>query len=183
MNKLFHWLWLVFGVLLTVCGALAILSPDATLLSMAWLIGAILLASGVCDIVSYSYLGWMAGSGWILCDGIAAVIVAVFLLGNGVFTAAALPYAFGMWVTVSGIQKAIFAFDLNKLGVRGWGWMLALGVALAGLGVLSFADPVFGGVAISVLVGMLLISYGVSAIAVWFFVQRARRLAKESAII
>lgn len=179
MNKTSRVLWLIFAILLIAVGVGCIVWPDATLLSLAWLIGVLMIAEGVCSIAAYSALRLMPGSGWLLFDGILTILIAVFLLANDLITAAALPYVFGMWAVVTGIQRIILACDLHRAGVPKWGWLLAVSIACTALGVLTFVNPLFGEVAISVTVGWLLLCYGISAVVVWIDVGSARRYLKD----
>ena len=181
MRKFFYWLWLALSILMIPAGIYAVCNPGATLVSLAALIGIVMLLEGVSAICVFAYEHkFMLGSGWVLMDGIVTTVLAVILLWNNVFTASALPYAFGMWVVFSGIQKIVYSLDMKLVRVRGWGWVLATGILLSVAGVLSLADPVTGAVAISVLVGWALIFYGVSSIVLWSRVNELRRVAKQA---
>ncbi|MEG0832729.1 MAG: DUF308 domain-containing protein [Oscillospiraceae bacterium] len=181
MKKVLYWLWLICSILMIPTGIYAILKPAATLVSLAWLIGIILLVDGISAIAVFvSDHDRVFGAGWVLFDGIVTIILSLFMLGNSFFTAAALPFMFGMWIIVSGIQKAIFSFDLKKLGVKGWGWLLAIGILLSLLGVASFINPLVGTIAISTIVGCFLIAYGISSTVLWSRVNSARSFMKES---
>ena len=70
-----------------------------------------------------------------------------------------------MWLLFSGINQFVHSFDLRQLGVRGWGWLTALGVVLAVVGFFSLFNPVADLFALSVLVGVLLICEGVAMLA------------------
>ena len=181
MKKVLYWLWLIFSILMIPAGILAVANPSSTLLSLAWFIGLVMLIEGGVTIAVYCYTrDTLFTSGWMLFDGIVTVILAVFVLFYNVFTAQALPYAFGMWIIFSGLQRAVYAVDLKHIGVPGWGWLLGLGIAGAAFGVFSFVDPVFGSVALSVMVGWFLIFYGVSSVALWTRVNRARSFVKKT---
>ena len=88
----------------------------------------------------------------------------MFVLCNDLFTAIALPFIFSMWLLFSGIAKFVNSFDLQRLGVRGWGWLTALGVVLAAAGFLSLLSPMTSILAMAVIVGGLLVIQGVSFI-------------------
>lgn len=174
MSNLFsRVLWVLSGVLLAAAGIFAIANPAAALTSLALLIGLTMLISGVVDIVIYARgHALLAGAGWILADGILTVLLSMFLLFNQVVTAAALPFVFGMWILFTGVSRAIGSFDLKRLGVRGWGWFLALGIVLAAAGLLSFCKPLAAAVAIGILVGIVLILEGVAAVMKGLFSSR-----------
>lgn len=80
------------------------------------------------------------------------------------FTALALPYIFGMWVMFSGISKFVNSFDLRRFGVRGWGWIMALGIVMTIVGFAAFLDPVLSALAMTVIMGVMFIMSGISDI-------------------
>ncbi len=174
MSNLFsRVLWVLSGILLVVAGIFAIANPAAALTSLAFLIGLSMLISGVIDIVIYARgYALLAGAGWILADGILTVILSLFLLFKQVVTAAVLPFVFGMWIIFTGVSRAIGSFDLKRLGVRGWGWFLALGIVLVVLGLLCFCKPLAAAVAIGILVGVVLILEGAVAVMKGLFSAR-----------
>lgn len=160
MNKtLSRVLWIIAGVLLIVAGVYCFVSPDAALSGLSLILGLAMLFSGIVDIVIFaSSRRFMLGSGWFLLDGIFTVLLAIFLLCNQAFTMLSLPFIFGMWLLFGGISRFVSSFDLQRLGVRGWGWFTVLGILLTAAGILSFYDPISGAMALSWIVGLVLIS-------------------------
>ena len=159
MNKtLSRVLWIIAGVLLIVAGVYCFVSFDAALSGLSLILGLAMLFSGIVDIVIFaSSRRFMLGSGWFLLDGIFTVLLAIFLLCNQAFTMLSLPFIFGMWLLFGGISRFVSSFDLQRLGVRGWGWFTALGILLTVAGILSFYDPISGAMALSWIVGLVLI--------------------------
>ena len=154
-------LWVIAGVLLVMAGIVCLRNPGAALTSMTMILGVAMLFSGIVDIVIFATAhNYMAGSGWFLLDGILTVLLSLFVLGNGWFTALTLPFIFGMWLIFSGITKFVNSFDLQRLGVRGWGWFTAIGVLLACAGFFSFLSPIASLVAMTTVVGVFLILQG-----------------------
>ena len=70
-----------------------------------------------------------------------------------------------LWLLFGGISRFVSSFDLQRLGVKGWGWFTALGVLLTVAGILSFYDPISGALALSWVAGLVLILEGVASIA------------------
>ena len=180
MNKTFsRVLWVIAGILLVIAGIICLRNPDVALGSLSLMLGITMLFSGIVDIVIFAGAhSYVAGSGWFLLDGIVTVLLSLFVLCNDLFTAIALPFIFSMWLLFSGIAKFVNSFDLQRLGVRGWGWLTALGVvlaaadcptavedgALAAAGFLSLLSPMTSILAMAVIVGGLLVIQGVSFI-------------------
>lgn len=158
-------LWIIAGVLLIIVGIYCLCNPDVGLLTLSLYIGIAMLISGIIDIVIFAkWNGKMFGAGWFLADGILTVLLALFLLFNEAFTMLTLPFIFGMWLLFSGINQFVNSFELQSLGVKGWGWLTALGVLLALVGFFSLFDPVANLFALSILMGILLVCEGIAAI-------------------
>ena len=153
------------GVLLIAAGVYCLCNQDIAVLSAGLLLGLFMLVSGVIEIAVFAGTsGVLIGSGWLLLDGVLTVIMSLFLLFNQWFTMLSLPFLFTIWLLFSGISRFVSAFDLRALGVRAWGWVLAIGILLIVGGFVCMMDPWVSVVAIGVTVGLLFILEGVSAI-------------------
>jgi len=158
-------LWIIAGVILIIAGIFCLYNPDVGLLTMSLCLGIAMMISGIIDIVIFvKWNGKMYGAGWFLADGILTVLLALFLLFNQEFTMLSLPFIFGMWLLFSGINYFVNSFELQTFGVKGWGWLTALGVLLAVVGFFSLFNPIADLFALSILSGILLICEGVAAI-------------------
>ena len=158
-------LWAVVGILLLVAGMICLSNPGAALATLSLYLGVAMLLSGVIDIVIFAKASrFVAGAGWFLAEGLLTVLLSLFLLFHQAFTLLSLPYIFGMWILFSGVSKIVSGFDLKKLGFSKWGWIVALGVLMTGVGVISFCRPVLSAVALSALLAIGLIAEGVHAI-------------------
>lgn len=153
------------GVLLIAAGVYCLCNQDIAVLSAGLLLGLFMLVSGVIEIAVFAGTsGVLIGSGWLLLDGVLTVIMSLFLLFNQWFTMLSLPFLFTIWLLFSGISRFVSAFDLRALGVRAWGWVLAIGILLTVGGFVCMMDPWVSVVAIGVTVGLVFILEGVSAI-------------------
>ena len=126
---------IVAGILLIAAGIYCLCNEDVAVLSAGLMLGIFMLAAGIAEIVVFAGTsGMLIGSGWLLLDGVLTVIMSLFLLFNQWFTLLSLPFLFTVWLMFSGISRFVSAFDLHALGVRGWGWVLAVGILLMGAG-------------------------------------------------
>lgn len=165
---------IVTGGLLVAAGIYCLCNQDIAVISAGVLLGAFMLAAGVAEIVVFSGAGrLLIGSGWLLLDGVLTVLMSLFLLFNQWFTLLSLPLLFTLWLLFSGVSRFVSAFDLRALGVRGWGWVLAVGIALMVFGFVCLMDPWVSVAAMGVTVGLVFILEGVSAI-VWGCISRSR---------
>ena len=113
------------------------------------------------------------GSGWLLLDGVLTVILSLFLLFNEWFTMLSLPFLFTLWLLFSGISRFVSAFDLKALGVRKWGWVLAVGIILMIAGFICMMDPWVSITAVGMTVGLVFLLEGISSI-VYACIPRTR---------
>ena len=73
-------------------------------------------------------------------------------------------FILGMWLIFSGITKLVNSFDLQKLGVKGWGWFTVLGILLTVIGFLSFTHPFASIAAMAWVIGFFLILQGIVSV-------------------
>ena len=156
---------IVAGILLIAAGIYCFCNEDVAVLSAGLMLGIFMLAAGIAEIVVFAGTsGMLIGSGWLLLDGVLTVIMSLFLLFNQWFTLLSLPFLFTVWLMFSGISRFVSAFDLHALGVRGWGWVLAVGILLMGAGFICMMDPLVSAAAVGVTVGLVFLLEGISAI-------------------
>ena len=164
-TKSFRILNVAAGALLIAAGIYCLCNQDIAVLSAGLLLGLFMLVSGIIEIVVFAGTSsLLIGSGWLLLDGVLTVIMSMFLLFNQWFTMLSLPFLFTVWLLFSGISRFVSAFDLRALGVRSWGWVLAIGILLIIGGFVCMMDPWISVVAIGVTVGIVFILEGISAI-------------------
>ena len=156
---------IVAGILLIAAGVYCLCNEDVAVLSAGLMLGIFMLAAGIAEIVVFAGTsGVLIGSGWLLLDGVLTVIMSLFLLFNQWFTLLSLPFIFTVWLMFSGISRFVSAFDLHALGVRGWGWVLAVGILRMVAGFICMMDPWVSAAAVGVTVGMVFLLEGISAI-------------------
>ena len=156
---------IVAGILLIAAGIYCLCNEDVAVLSAGLMLGIFMLAAGIAEIVVFAGTsGMLIGSGWLLLDGVLTVIMSLFLLFNQWFTLLSLPFIFTVWLMFSGISRFVSAFDLHALGVRGWGWVLAVGILPMVAGFICMMDPWVSAAAVGVTVGLVFLLEGISAI-------------------
>ena len=129
------------------------------------MLGIFMLAAGIAEIVVFAGTsGVLIGSGWLPRDGVLTVIMSLFLLFNQWFTLLSLPFIFTVWLMFSDLSRFVSAFDLHALGVRSWGWVLAVGILLMVAGFICMMDPWVSAAAVGVTVGLVFLLEGISAI-------------------
>ena len=164
-SKTMRVLNIVSGVLLILIGIYCLCNQGIAAETAGLMVGIFMLASGIIEIVVFAATSrLLIGSGWLLLDGVLTVILSLFLLFNEWFTMLSLPFLFALWLLFSGSSRFVSAFDLKALGVRNWGWVLAVGIILMIAGFICMMDPWVSITAVGMTVGLVLVLEGISSI-------------------
>ena len=127
-----NWQLIVAGILFIIFGLVCAFFPGLTLASIAFIVGAAFVVSGVVNIATFirdrDLLGF---SGWILAYGILHPFA----------FAAVLPWVIGAFVLVFGIYEVVATFMVKRAGLPLWGWMLFSGVISIVIGFMFFSMP------------------------------------------
>lgn len=161
--------WLMFlflGIALMIMGAVAIILPLAAAVAINALVGVLLLAGGVLQVI-HAFVRHKAPSKIVLGLIVAAlyVIAGLILLAHPFAAILSLTLFLAAFFVASGVFKIIGAIETR--GMPFWGWSLVGGILSFILGVLIWAHwPSSAVWAIGLLVGIDLLYMGWAAIAV-----------------
>lgn len=153
------------AVLIIVLGALAILLPVVATLTVTLLIGILLLAFGIIELVRCVRAwrrvqgGWHEGLGWALLQAVVSIVAGAIMLFNPFAGAVSLTLVLGIFLLAGGVFQAVIAWRLRPL--PGWGWMAFSAALSIVLGVLVLAGlPETGLLIPGTLLGIELIFFG-----------------------
>lgn len=156
------WPYLLGGIALVVFGILAIVWPDITVTVFVIAFGAVVLVEGVFmsagALVSREdqTLRW-----FLLLTGVVSIVIGVLILIWPNITAQVVLYIIATWAVLSGLMKMVTGiFWPQQRGADRWLLMLG-GVVAIIFGILLFAWPVAGALAITWLIGLFAIILGI----------------------
>lgn len=170
-------LWLISGILLIACGVYVLLNPAQTLIGIASLIGLAALFSGTFSLATYfTQKDELFGSKGILLDGILDVILGILLIIYPTSSLIANIFLglMSLWVISKGAM-AVYHAVLAKEFERHWYVLLIIGILLVLFGILALIKPIITMVAISVILGVFLISDGIEILGHWWMIQKFRK--------
>ena len=152
------WTVVLRGVLAIVFGIVALVSPGVTLVSLALVFGEYAFIDGVFAIVgAFGHRGREAV--WYVLDGILGIAVGVATFFFPGITVQALVFLIGLWAILTGIFEVVAGFEMPISR----DWLLALaGVLSIVFGVLVFANPITGAVAVMWLLGSYAVVFGIT---------------------
>lgn len=159
------------GVLVLVAGLLALSTPAVAGLSVAILVGFMLIMGGV----GQMYFAYEAGSGiWAYIAAALTVLAGAYLAFSPAVAAATLSIFLLVFLLASGIAEVMLALRMKP--IDGWVWALVTGLLSIALGVMIWSQfPLSGLVAIGVFLGIKLCFSGLTLIMLGL---GARRVAK-----
>ncbi|NHQ75395.1 HdeD family acid-resistance protein [Roseovarius gahaiensis] len=165
------WLWIA-GIVSIVMGGAAVLFPFAATLAAELVFGAILVVSGIVELVRAFAMRHNGSLAWNALFGLVAVVAGAILLAWPLQGMVTLTIVLGVFFLLGGAFKLVAGFGLRPF--PGWGWIGFSGALSVLLGVLVlFGLPGTALWAVGLLVGIDLIFLGVAEIAM------ASALARE----
>ena len=164
------WMFAVLGVVSLVCGVLAIVYPDVTLLAVGIIFGFYLLMAGVFELVE-AIVGDPASRALDAIVGIVALIAGLICLRRPGDSLLAIVVVLGAYLIVTGAARLVRA--IVSAEHRGWALLTAVVDLILGILILSWPDESL--VTLAVLFGISLIFRGVFALVAAFQLRRLRK--------
>lgn len=164
---------LITALLMIVLGVVCILNPVDIFNSMSWLVGLLILCTGVTALFfglrAQRYLP-NAGSTTLLA--VFQIVVGLMMLGSNYLAATAIVAVFALWVMFEGISLAVLSFDYKRSGYERWWIMLILGSCSLILGFLALRNPEEVKVLMGVLLGIGIFANGIERIVAFSALKR-----------
>ena len=133
-----HWAWFVLlGMVLIVLGGVALASPWVATLATAVVLGAMLLVSGLVEIVGAVFSGRWSGFFLHLLSGVLSAVVGLLFLRAPVEAILTLTLLVACLLMASGAFKLVAALTHR---FAAWAWPLVSGIIDLVLGVMIWQD-------------------------------------------
>lgn len=176
---------IVTAVLLILLGVVCIFNPGAGFASAAWLMGLLILCSGISSLIfGLRAQAFLPNAGSTTLLALFQIVVGLMLATNILASQVALIAVFAMWVMFEGISLAVLSIDYKKGGYDRWWLMTLLGVCSILLGFLALRKPESAGAFLGILLGLGILANGIVRIIAFFALRRISntlRDLKESA--
>lgn len=158
---------IIMGVLTTILGGYAMCVPVRTFLGIGWLLGVIMLVSGV-EMLILGFNKRKKDVGQILL-GVLEVIAGGFLLFSGIqraLTDILVAYIIGAFIVFYGVFQIVSACKKYKEAKGNSIFKIILGVLSVIAGVLALSHPLMTMVSVGYLIAASLIFQGINTIVV-----------------
>lgn len=163
----------ITGVILLLCGLLAVAAPLAAGVSITILVGLLLTAGGIGQCLLALRAGAFGKGLLVFLIGGLTIIAGVFMLTQPLEGLEAITLFLAAYFLATGIFELIAAMQMRP--TAGWGWMLLNGVVTLVLGLVIWRQfPLSGAWAVGVLFGLKLMMGG------WWLVLLGRGAGKAT---
>lgn len=156
---------MILGIVIVVFGLLAIMAPMMTGITVAVMVGFLLIAAGVLR-TFYAFKAQTWGKGILrFLLGLLTLVAGLFMVIRPLTGVLSLTLLLAAYFFVDGICEIMEAFQIKPL--HGWGWMLFGGIVSVLLAFMIWRQwPFSGAWAIGILVGVKLLfaGFGLTAI-------------------
>jgi uncharacterized membrane protein HdeD (DUF308 family) len=161
--------WYVFqGAIFLIFGFLAGILPGVTAFSAALFIGAMLLITGIFQLIGSvrARMHW-----WAFLSALLSIVIGGWMWWMPLEGMLALVMAVAIFFAVEGVLEILLALEFRP--ARNWGWMLASGIATLVLSALLWSGfPTLSVFYLGILIAINFIFYGISLLMLTASVSR-----------
>jgi uncharacterized membrane protein HdeD (DUF308 family) len=178
------WILLIRGLCAIALGIMAFAWPGQTILAFVWMFAVFIMADGIASVI-LGFRGEADGTVWwtMVFFGAMAILAGLFASGLAIsrpgLTLATFVMVIGASAIVRGVFEIIAAIRLRKLIDDEWVLGLS-GLLSIVFGILIAARPGAGVVAIGILIGALMLTLGILAVALSFRLRKAGQQLVEA---
>ena len=108
------------AITLLICGLILLFMPELTLVTIANVIGILVIIIGAFFLIGYFLRKELASGNNDLIKGLVIVCIGIFICVKSELVVSVLPVVLGIGVVLSGILKLQHAFDLKRMGFDTW---------------------------------------------------------------
>lgn len=149
------------SIILMILGLLLIFQSEATIATISYIIGAILIAAGVLALIRFVKNSKEVTTVMSLdiLYGIVTVILGVIIITNPHAIASVLPIVLGIAIIINSASKLQYAFILRNDGNDLWKTTMVIAIISTICGVVLLFNPFAGAVLIMRIVGIFILAY------------------------
>ncbi len=158
--KSLWWLPMAKGVLAVAAGIAPLVWPGPSLSVLVLLLGGYIAVDAVLTLVNAGRMRGLPGSRAMTGWGVIGIVAAALMLWHPGPVLNLAVVLIGAWVVLTGLLLVGTSITIIPIARRGWIWPMAGGVVSLGLGLAALIHRSFGVTALSWLIGLGLIAYG-----------------------
>ena len=162
-----RWISLIIGILLIITGVIFFTNPVGSLISLAYLIACMFIATGILRVIRY-FTGSIFRSGSFLILSILDILLGIAMLYTQPFTAITLAMFLGFWEMFTGVSEIAISIDLKQIEMPRWWLGILSGILGIILGVMIIKTPALS----SLFIAIYAIIYGLTFVSTFFALRK-----------
>ncbi len=172
------WVFLLISIVLFTGGIWTLITPLNNYISLAWMFGVLVMTNGFVFLYfSLSNRLHLKGWGWYLSSGLLEIIIGLYLMADIKLSMAILPFVMGFWLLFRGIAIVATGLEIKDDGVRGWFFVLLIGILLTIVSTNMIMNPIFGTINVVFLTGTALLLLAMAYLILAFKLRRIKERA------
>ncbi len=159
MNKILK-TSIITSIIFLIFGLLLILESEATIISLSYIIGTVLIALGAYGIVNFFRKNKIGISTSLdVVYGIVTIILGILVITNPRAIASIIPFVMGIIIIISSASKIQYSLELKNIKSDMWKTTLAISILTTICGVMLIFNPFKGAVIVTKIIGILISVY------------------------
>ncbi len=150
------------SVFFIVIGLFLILKPETTITTISYILGAVILVTGVVFMIKYfstkNQLGVFSND---LVSGVMSIIIGFIFIFNPTALAKIIPIILGIWIIISSITKIQYSLQLKMYHNKAWISTMIIAAITFMWGLLLLFNPFEGAMVLTQIIGMFILVYAV----------------------
>lgn len=153
---------IVISTILIVLGILLVFYSEFTIMAIAYIIGAILIAIGALAIIKFvQNINNNKKNELDIVYGLGTIILGILVINHHETIASIIPFVIGVGIIISSSTKLQYALELKTQNNPQWKMTLFVSIVSVACGVVLLFNPFKGAVIFTQLVGGFIIAYAV----------------------
>lgn len=172
----------IFGsIALAILGVFLFIESELTIVSIAYVIGAVLIGIGIVAMLKYiSNINKNIKNEIDIIYGTVTVILGIIVISNPKAIASIIPFVLGIIIVLSSATKLGYGFELRKMNSDLWVGTVVISLITMLCGILLIFNPFAGAKFILRVVGALIFVYAVLDIISTFRIRKTIKPVKKA---
>lgn len=172
---------MITSMILAILGFLLIFQSEATIISISYIIGGILIAIGALAIVKFlKNINNISKDGLDIVYGIVTIILGIIVIRNPEGIASIIPIVLGISIIISSATKLQYSFELKANNNKLWKTTMVISLISTLCGIVLLFNPFKGAVMFTKVVGTFIVIYSVLDMISTFTIKRNVTLIHEA---
>ena len=173
---------IISSILLIALGILLIVRSEATIMTISYVIGGVLIAIGVLAEIGFlkESKNNVTKTDMDVIYGIVCIILGMVVIKNPEAIASIIPLVIGIIIIVNSAVKLQYSFELKTEKNDLWLSTLILSIVMLVCGVVLIFNPFAGAVLLTKIVGVFILVYAILDLVSTFFIRNTLKKFQEA---